>query len=133
MRQYFNPRSPHGERLGKRLDPDGRGRFQSTLPAWGATWHAGKNGTLALFQSTLPAWGATRGSQCSRGNHAHFNPRSPHGERPTLFNFFSFQFNFNPRSPHGERRVCVLHALSSFPYFNPRSPHGERPSRARLI
>ena len=34
--------------------------FQSTLPAWGATWCVKENGTdTAVFQSTLPAWGAT--------------------------------------------------------------------------
>ena len=79
----FNPRSPHGERhlptLASRLFLI---RFQSTLPAWGATSschmryksetisiHAPRMGsddpdpilftTIIEFQSTLPAWGAT--------------------------------------------------------------------------
>mgnify|MGYP000796445240 CR=1 FL=1 len=34
---YFNPRSPHGERRFWRNGGRGRGRFQSTLPARGAT------------------------------------------------------------------------------------------------
>ena len=55
----FNPRSPHGERHSPhaaRLAPP---RFQSTLPARGATQH-------------LPP--------CEE-NCRDFNPRSPHGER----------------------------------------------------
>ena len=57
---YFNPRSPHRERLPtskKYLKPK---RFQSTLPAWGATSvDAPGYFCSPLFQSTLPAWGAT--------------------------------------------------------------------------
>ncbi len=34
--------------------------FQSTLPAWGATFPVfGRADAAYLFQSTLPAWGAT--------------------------------------------------------------------------
>ena len=79
-------------------------RFQSTLPARGATGqaaayfrddrisiHAPRTGsdekclrtgtTTLLFQSTLPARGATRESPCRASIQAYFNPRSPHGER----------------------------------------------------
>jgi len=42
----------------------GQIRFQSTLPAWGATTcRPGKADDLFLFQSTLPAWGATTGEK----------------------------------------------------------------------
>ena len=80
----------------------------------------------------------------------HFNPRSPHGERPdALWNTAHagiFQSTlpargatacppsaaaptayFNPRSPHGERRARAC-GCSRAEYFNPRSPHGERHS-----
>ena len=33
----FNPRSPHGERRDAHVYSNGDTRFQSTLPAWGAT------------------------------------------------------------------------------------------------
>ena len=151
IRRNFNPRSPHGERLQSFDRRCGRGLFQSTLPARGATlaylvapfaaikfqstlpargatlfspatprWqaisiHAPRTGSDAclhlrrrvadLFQSTLPARGATSSRICldihiprfqstlpARGatrcaklclcNQHHFNPRSPHGERP---------------------------------------------------
>ena len=102
-RSNFNPRSPHGERLLAAYGFRMAGVFQSTLPARGAT----DADVLFLcnveFQSTLPARGATRvtkaecldlpisihaprtGSDpCTKGggaDPAHFNPRSPHGER----------------------------------------------------
>ena len=58
------------------------------------------------FQSTLPARGATRaGADASAGRREDFNPRSPHGERPQGSARRRARFaDFNPRSPHGERR-----------------------------
>ena len=78
---YFNPRSPHGERP---LTPSISARkrvFQSTLPARGATCavdqpHAGDGISIHAPRT---------GSDCMAISHAaltaHFNPRSPHGER----------------------------------------------------
>ena len=80
---------------------------------------------------------------------AHFNPRSPHGERREEFCYFVRVRHFNPRSPHGERPLelhcpgesltisthaprtgsdrCVGACYAELKHFNPRSPHGERP------
>ena len=80
---YFNPRSPHGERH----EPGGDcGAFH------GISIHAPRTGSdipsatrafgTSRFQSTLPARGATRRSVQLGGQLPHFNPRSPHGERP---------------------------------------------------
>ena len=40
---------------------NGLGIFQSTLPAWGATYLPDLLKVPVKFQSTLPAWGATSG------------------------------------------------------------------------
>ena len=101
------------------------------------------------FQSTLPARGATGGGGKSRCDHRDFNPRSPHGERrervdvANVPNQISIhaprtgsdarhaqedtmpEKHFNPRSPHGERPHSSS-AVASRRHFNPRSPHGER-------
>ena len=122
----FNPRSPRGERLiwvaiedadthisihAPRVGSDIRrilcilkkSVFQSTLPAWGATYramhynidssisiHAPRVGSdvrafLRIiqneFQSTLPAWGATWRAVLMEQSPRDFNPRSPRGER----------------------------------------------------
>ena len=105
-RGNFNPRSPRGERRFERHCAGKGKRFQSTLPARGATRrcpagragignisiHAPREGSdvptdvitadIAPFQSTLPARGATYPALWSCLWHRHFNPRSPRGERP---------------------------------------------------
>ena len=100
----FNPRSPHGERRGccspcrkissisihaPRTGSDTADssaliistRFQSTLPARGATSSRPTSITPRRFQSTLPARGATLSSTAFYPHRQDFNPRSPHGER----------------------------------------------------
>ena len=108
---YFNPRSPCGER-------------RSIAFAW----------TITIFQSTLPVRGATRGRRrytddklisihaprAGSDPHAlkgglllyHFNPRSPCGERPRLSVRSWTHRDFNPRSPCGERRSHSAAAAS---------------------
>ena len=103
---YFNPRSPHGERrhlrrhrwqavqisihaprTGSDLCPKAArrsGRFQSTLPARGATASFRFCYSCSSFQSTLPARGATSARVTGLPLVADFNPRSPHGERLEL-------------------------------------------------
>ena len=56
---YFNPRSPCGERLFRRVRRRRKRVFQSTLPVWGATLDVQGVRRTLLFQSTLPVWGAT--------------------------------------------------------------------------
>ena len=79
----FNPRPPHGERLDKiELYANASG-LQSTPPAWGATAAVfAFSSAEDAFQSTPPAWGATWFLPPPQGQHSHFNPRPPHGERP---------------------------------------------------
>ena len=60
-------------------------QFQSTLPAWGATWTYIVIARTAQFQSTLPAWGATAVKHNVANSRLHFNPRSPRGERRRRF------------------------------------------------
>ena len=131
--QYFNPRSPHGERQ----------VLEQTREI-----------KVTAFQPTLPARGATFPLPLARARATHFNPRSPHGERrcgrctllllrgisthaPRTGSDRKGQENdrhttdFNPRSPHGERPTFALQNRALFVHFNPRSPHGERHGRRR--
>ena len=127
---YFNPRSPHGERLSSTSSMSSAVVFQPTLPARGATaiLRLARNWTFS-FQPTLPARGATPNQPSAPPSFANFNPRSPHGERP-FCDFSPAQArNFNPRSPHGERRTRWIPCPATA-YFNPRSPHGERRAAA---
>ena len=78
----FNPRSPHGERLGRRERPKTAKRFQSTLPARGATLHSTRTPRAGDISIHAPRTGSDiRNGQPKRTVCRHFNPRSPHGER----------------------------------------------------
>ena len=81
-----------------------RRRFQPTLPARGATLTLGAAGTRNAFQPTLPARGATAASATLAESYAVFQPTLP-ARGATLFcDFATYQItHFNPRSPHGER------------------------------
>ena len=103
-RIYFNPRTPQGARLKSGEERGLKPKFQSTHPAWGATFILLLLFFLFRFQSTHPAWGATCGIYLCLDTprisiHAprvgcdafemqperalpHFNPRTPRGVRP---------------------------------------------------
>ena len=148
---HFNPRSPHGERQQRRRRAVRTCAFQSTLPAWGATF-----------------------PRCTIKRFPYFNPRSPHGERPMrppsvcwnlrisihaprmgsdwVFEHYNldkstFQSTlpawgatatgveqvlreeFQSTLPAWGATVSVKRRWLSAWHFNPRSPHGERRTR----
>ena len=153
---YFNPRSPHGERP---VCSDTRSHlqdtFQSTLPARGATEaqrpccaradisiHAPRTGSdinpvedngRVLISIHAPRTGSDRPRGVGERVRPHFNPRSPHGERPTRRRGACASAHFNPRSPHGERRAGHARRNGGQKYFNPRSPHGERLRKVTIL
>ena len=119
---YFNSRSPHGERSGFCI-------FSVTA---------------LFFQFSLPAWRATLGMYEFIHIELVFNSRSPHGERLLYFSVTNssvdFQFSlpawratkpskprnlkpkvFNSRSPHGERLhdALVEHQMAIFQFSLP--------------
>ena len=92
--RYFNPRSPHGERLyAQQMIRAHKSHFNPRSPH-------GERQSASTFQSV----------------QRYFNPRSPHGERPTAASTASSALDFNPRSPHGERqkRMCRMHTPKRF-------------------
>ena len=102
-------------------------RFQSTLPARGATSNRCYSVRAFLISIHAPRTGSDQ-----RGNHGACVERiSIHAPRtgsdPCTLHQRRRSRNFNPRSPHGERlRREVPHSARKN-HFNPRSPHGERP------
>ena len=62
---------------------DGRGskKFQSTLPARGATRFHGKTVVQVAISIHAPRTGSDRAEIIRRPPNTYFNPRSPHGER----------------------------------------------------
>ena len=85
--KYFNPRSPCGERHYVK-DADGiRLLFQSTLPVWGATRHACACSHVRRISIHAPRVGSDQPCGALAARISHFNPRSPCGERPTLYRY----------------------------------------------
>ena len=123
--RHFNPRSPHGERHRGGQPHGANAPFQSTLPARGATVtrrNAFRGVAISIHAPRTGSDTTRRG--CVR-RRAHFNPRSPHGERQSKGEKYLTTKDFNPRSPHGERPFRARLRLQPC-NFNPRSPHGER-------
>ena len=58
-----------------------------------------RNGSISTFQSTLPARGATSCHPRYWTFGIDFNPRSPHGERPTNFRSFGILRSFQSTLP----------------------------------
>ena len=81
---HFNPRSPHGERRAYTMAECQEWVFQSTLPARGATYAV----PVGLYSADISIHAPRTGSDsptCAHSSTAvHFNPRSPHGERPIV-------------------------------------------------
>ena len=145
----FNPRSPHGERPARWRTSCGARRFQSTLPARGATCghgkycrteqisiHAPRTGSdkstrprctaHRAFQSTLPARGATLHNTPTppAGDISIHAPRT--GSDIGVGNHTARTLRFQSTLPArgATRRHCTDGLTPA--NFNPRSPHGER-------
>ena len=144
----FNPRSLHGERLKRHwglLNPQ---KFQSTLPARGATKPFASMHGRWLISIHAPCTGSDTAHTTSISGLNDFNPRSLHGERRDADTPAAITRHFNPRSLHGERHslkrmadkgdAISIHAPCTGSdavevgkgyqtiNFNPRSLHGER-------
>ena len=108
-------------------------KFQSTLPARGATSVVRSSQNGGQFQSTLPARGAT----CSRcrfsARYWHFNPRSPHGERPAQLATSAALLAISIHAPRTGSDEILVENQAGIKHFNPRSPCGERPRKVTIL
>ena len=148
QRSEFQPTLPARGATSPSEQPNARYGFQPTLPARGATGGRSCSGVTAFISTHAPRTGSdivARYIQRARristhaprtgsdgintwqsSQPAHFNPRSPHGER--LAHQLDrravrlFQPTLPARGATHHRRPRV-HAPA---HFNPRSPHGER-------
>ena len=95
--QYFNPRSPRGERRFTAIGSSTDSYFNPRSPRGERHVFVTHTPVPSLFQSTLPAWGATYYFSTCYPPYHNFNPRGDDARRVE-------RINFNPRSPRGERR-----------------------------
>ena len=80
-------------------------KFQSTLPARGATLRLHRYPGCSLISIHAPCTGSDRRDVAFTIRNPHFNPRSLHGERRHSLAAQPAAHDFNPRSLHGERPV----------------------------
>ena len=121
----FNPRSPHGERLIYVDGNDVENKFQSTLPARGATVRVADRQESKIFQSTLPARGATI-TDCLSRTTSRFQSTLPARGATTWCSSKLCTAEFQSTLPARGATRRFRPVGSRRQYFNPRSPHGER-------
>ena len=83
-------------------------RFQSTLPARGATGLSHRGDPPLNISIHAPRDGSDFTRMEGKGQCRNFNPRSPRGERRAPPARRATPGHFNPRSPRGERRVVLI-------------------------
>ena len=100
----FNPRSPHGERQPGYIVPRNRYTISIHAPRTGSDGLSTSGQTsLKRFQSTLPARGATDAAAEVQAAFA-ISIHAPRTGSDRLRTWrWNIGRNFNPRSPHGER------------------------------
>ena len=123
---HFNPRSPHGERHIQMFIGFARQRFQSTLPARGATARLWVQLSARSISIHAPRTGSDRIRAGSMITSTDFNPRSPHGERPGRFVAAIYEFVISIHAPRTGSDPFSVPTCWNGTHFNPRSPHGER-------
>ena len=129
---HFNPRSPWGERRRQGAVPALLCRFQSTLPVGGATPNAAAAHSTAHISIHAPRGGSDTHESGATARQAHFNPRSPWGERQTCGIFKPASLRISIHAPRGGSDVQRRIETEIRKHFNPRSPWGERPFSAVL-
>ena len=102
--------------------------FQSTLPARGATEGRKKKGVTQDISIHAPRTGSDGTAFHQRQHAGDFNPRSPHGERPSSMAHRAILLLFQSTLPARGATTSPISSGKSTTYFNPRSPHGERRS-----
>ena len=90
------------------VDTFDNGRFQSTLPVWGATQDFRIGQIICIISIHAPRVGSDEAEAFTPEEMTYFNPRSPCGERPLHAYVFGSRSYFNPRSPCGERRLLMF-------------------------
>ena len=98
--RHFNPRSPHGERHTARVDDGRYDAISIHAPRTGSDSDVQTYTSFASrFQSTLPARGATTVRAMFEKAKRNFNPRSPHGELRITFRAVSVHMAFQSTLP----------------------------------
>ena len=126
--EYFNPRSPWGERLvWATLCAGAPLNFNPRSP-----WGERLNNTMIMrtmctFQSTLPVGGATTPFRLTHRKQIKFQSTLPVGGATEIGRYAGCRFIISIHAPRGGSDCDGGDAPPVQEDFNPRSPWGERP------
>ena len=123
---YFNPRSPYGERHGAACFLAHVDLFQSTLPLRGATIPDVRRGPGFEISIHAPLTGSDLRRMLVFAPVTNFNPRSPYGERHIAHHFCLRRIGFQSTLPLRGATRRLRPTECGIANFNPRSPYGER-------
>ena len=104
----------------------GWGKFQSTLPVWGATIRLDGAPVTIWISIHAPRVGSDQVSWSCCCISCHFNPRSPCGERRGKTIGIRFRLRISIHAPRVGSDAEPGASVKFVRYFNPRSPCGER-------
>ncbi len=123
---YFNPRTPRGVRRFARIWVSSPPIFQSTHPAWGATWCAQYNRLCDFISIHAPRVGCDLAHRLRRPDIRHFNPRTPRGVRHSAPSNWRDKLHISIHAPRvGCDLPCAMISVVCC-NFNPRTPRGVR-------
>ena len=128
---HFNPRTPCGVRLQRRLPGIVARIFQSTHPLRGATPVGRVRHSKGRYFNPRTPCGVRRGNGNGFGNRGGFQSTHPlrgaTGKRPAAI----FNRVISIHAPLAGCDWCSLGKSRSSSYFNPRTPCGVRPGNIR--
>ncbi len=122
----FNPRSPRGERRGKKVPGSNGYGFQSTLPAGGATIRIRCPSRSRKVSIHAPRGGSDSRPPKLRSAPPKFQSTLPAGGATALASLSSQVTVVSIHAPRGGSDIGILVSVLDHPRFNPRSPRGER-------
>ena len=96
---HFNPRTPRGVRLIAESRVAWNFVFQSTHPAWGATYIPKRQESMYYISIHAPRVGCDKAANAANAENKHFNPRTPRGVRPPSSPSFNVPVLFQSTHP----------------------------------
>ena len=112
---------------------NGKGEFQSTLPARGATVDGQAAERTEEISIHAPREGSDQEREPRKKRLRNFNPRSPRGERLDFDELTQFLWEISIHAPREGSDVGSVIIVIVTQHFNPRSPRGERRSNLALF
>ena len=125
--KYFNPRSPHGERLRFRKLRHLSCHFNPRSPHGERHAVSASKTSILVFQSTLPARGATTLKSVCYGRIYYISIHAPRtGSDTAKIRLSGTSTTISIHAPRTGSDIGFQIKPVSPADFNPRSPHGER-------